>query len=205
MKDLHLTTVQFDSKCSYLDMGIDKNNLLSSSYLPKLLAYSEMIVHSEEFYKKQIAYYNSTAYEVLANEIDLILPTFLRDRRYERYNFFCYISGAIGLAYEGISSFLHYKRYKTLIKAVKAMERKADIQHNEIFHFEDTMIMYGIYSSDTLAQLIETVHRMQNTTSWYERTFVGKINQWFEVYIHQDGVGNYAINSVLFHTTIREK
>ena len=37
--------------------------------------------------------------------------------------------------------------------------------------------MYGIYNSDTLAQLVETVHRMHNTTSWQERRFVGKINQ----------------------------
>ena len=42
--DLHLTTVQFDSKCHYLDIGKDKNNLSSSSYLPKLLAYCEKIV-----------------------------------------------------------------------------------------------------------------------------------------------------------------
>ena len=32
IEDLHLTTVQFDSKCSYLDMGKDKNNF-SPSYL----------------------------------------------------------------------------------------------------------------------------------------------------------------------------
>ena len=78
------------------------------------------------------------------------------------------------MAYEDISSFLHHKRQKAFHIAVKAMERKADIQHNKIFHLEDTMIMYGIYNSDTLAQLIETVHRMNNTTSWHERTFVGK-------------------------------
>ena len=65
--------------------------------------------------------------------------------------------------------------------------------------------MYGIYNSDTLAQLIETVHRMHNTTSWCERTFAEKINQWFDLYLHQDGVGHYAINSVLFLTAIREK
>ena len=85
------------------------------------------------------------------------------------------------------------------------MERKADVQHNKIFHLEDTMIIYDIYNSDTLAQLIETVHRMHNTTFWHERTFVGIINQWFELYLHCNGVGHYATNSVLFLTTIREK
>ena len=33
----------------------------------------------------------------------------------------------------------------------------------------------------------------------------GKINQWFVLYLHQDGVGHYAINSALFPTTIRER
>ena len=204
IEDLHLTTVQFDSKWSYLDTEKDKNNLSSSSYLPKLLTYCEKIVPFVEFYKKQVAYYNHTAYEVLANKIDLILPTFLRHKR-KRSIIASVISGLIGLAYEGISSFLHHKRQKALNKAVKIMERKADIQHNKIFHLEDIIIMYGIYNSDTLAQLIETVHRMHNTTSWQERTFVGKINQWFELYLHQDGVGHYAINSVLFLTIIWEK
>ena len=67
------------------------------------------------------------------------------------------------------------------------MERKTDIQCNKIHHLEDTMIMYGIYNSDTLAQLIETVHRMHITTSWRERTFAGKLHQWFELYLYQDG------------------
>ena len=65
--------------------------------------------------------------------------------------------------------------------------------------------MYCIYNSDTLAHLIETVHRMHNATFWRERTFAGKLNQWLELYIHQDGVGHYAINSILFLTRIREK
>ena len=37
------------------------------------------------------------------------------------------------------------------------------------------MTMYGIYNSDILEQLIETVHRMHNTTSWHERIFVGSL------------------------------
>ena len=34
----------------------------------------------------------------------------------------------ICLAYEGILSFLHYKRQKALHKAVQAMENKVDVQ-----------------------------------------------------------------------------
>ena len=85
------------------------------------------------------------------------------------------------------------------------MEKKTDLQCNKIHHLEDTMIMYSIYNSDTLTELIETVHRMHNTTSWREGTFGGKLNQWLELYLHQDSVHHYAINSILFLTSIREK
>ena len=67
------------------------------------------------------------------------------------------------------------------------------------------MIMYGVYNSDTLTDLIDTVHRMQNFTTWNEKTFVGKFHDWMEIYSQDKGVCNYAINSVLFLTTVREK
>ena len=70
---------------------------------------------------------------------------------------------------------------------------------------EDTMIMYGVYNSDTLTDLIDTVHRMQNFTTWNEKTFAGKLHDWMEIYSQDKGMHNYAINSVLFLTTIREK
>ena len=132
IEDLHLTAVHFDSKY-YLDMGKDKNNLLSSSYLPKLLAYCEKIVPFVEFYKKPVAYYNRITYEVLSNVIDLILPKFKGDKRNKRGIISSVISGVIGFTYKGISSFLHHKRQNSLHKAVKAMERKADIQCNNFF------------------------------------------------------------------------
>ena len=53
-------------------------------------------------------------------------------------------STIIGLAYEGISSFLQHKRHKALHKTVTVMERKTDLQHNKIHHLGDTMIMYGV-------------------------------------------------------------
>ena len=33
--------------------------------------------------------------------------------------------------------------------------------------------MYGVYNSDTLTDLIDTVHRMQNFTTWNKKTFAG--------------------------------
>ena len=67
------------------------------------------------------------------------------------------------------------------------------------------MIMYDVYNSDTLTNLVNTVHRMHNTTTWKERTFAGRLNQWFELYLHQEGAHHYAINSVLYLTSVREK
>ena len=53
--------------------------------------------------------------------------------------------------------------------------------------------------------LIDTVHRMQYFTTWNKKTFTGKLHDWMEIYSQDEGMLNYAINSVLFLTTVREK
>ena len=91
-------------------------------------------------------------------------------------------------------------------KAVAVMDKKTNMQHNRIHHLEDTMIMYGVYNPYTLTDLIDTVHRMQNFTTWNERTFAGKLHDLDGiVHSRHEGVYNYAINSILYLTTIREK
>ena len=115
------------------------------------------------------------------------------------------ITGFIRLADEGISSFLHYKRQKSLHEAVHAMENKVDIQCNKIFHLEDSMVGYGIYNSDTLEDLINTIHRLHNQSTWNERLFAGQIKDWYYWYLSSKGVNCYVINSLLFFTTVREK
>ena len=109
------------------------------------------------------------------------------------------------MAYEGISSFLHYKRQKDLHKAVQVMENKADLQCNRVFHLEDSMVMYGKYHSDTIKTLIDTVHRLQNKTTSNEKLFTQKIDNWYSWYLSEKGLGHYAINSLLFLTMAREK
>ena len=93
----------------------------------------------------------------------LILPTFSKQERQKRGIVISLITGFIGLAFEGISSFLHYKRQKPLHKAVQAMDNKVDLQCNRVFHLKDSMILYGIYNSDTLETLI--VHRLHSETT----------------------------------------
>ena len=56
-----------------------------------------------------------------------------------------------------------------LQKAVNVINSKTDIDHNRIYHLEDTMIMYGKYNSDTLMELVNMVHQMQNVTTWKEK------------------------------------
>ena len=114
-------------------------------------------------------------------------------------------SKVLGLAFEGISSFLHHKRQKALQKAVNIINSKVDIDHNRVYHLENTMIMYGKYNSDTLMDLINTVHQMHNVTTWKEKIFVREINEWLKnelAHIHNES--DYSID-VLFLTTIKEK
>ena len=68
------------------------------------------------------------------------------------------------------------------------------------------MIMYGKYNSDTLMELVKTVHQMQNATTWKEKIFVSKMNEWLKhklADIHNEF--DYSIDAILFLTTVKEK
>ena len=87
----------------------------------------------------------------MTNDTGKMLPKFPTDNRQKCGAILasvlgCVASKVIGLAYEVISSFLHHKRHKALLKAVAVMNKKTDVQHNRIHHLEDTMIMYGVYN-----------------------------------------------------------
>ena len=100
--------------------------------------------------------HNSTAHNILENEINLIPFQIPRKQKCEIIT--TLVTSFIGLAYEGISSFLHYKWNKALHKAVNAMDSKASIQHNKLMQLENSMLMYVIYNTETLEKLINTVH-----------------------------------------------
>ena len=46
---------------------------------------------------------------------------------------------------------------------------------------------------------------MHSKTTWNEKLFPGKLNQWYHWYLSKDEVGHYAINSPLYLRTLREK
>ena len=100
------------------------------------------------YYKRQIKSYNDTAHNILKNDIDLLLPLIPRKQKCGIIT--TIVSSFIGLAYEGISSFLHYKWNKALNKTVKAMDSETTILHNKLIQLENSMLMYGIYNVETL-------------------------------------------------------
>ena len=67
------------------------------------------------------------------------------------------------------------------------------------------MVIYGIYNSDTLEKLIDTVHKMHNSMTWNEKLFASKLDSWYNWCLSKDGIGHYAINSLLYLRTLTEK
>ena len=65
--------------------------------------------------------------------------------------------------------------------------------------------MYSVYNSDTLEDLIDTVHKLHNRTTWNETLLSGQIENWYNYYSSSSGMQHYAINSLLFLTTVRQK
>ena len=185
VEHLQFTTFSFDLTCNHL-------NISKKSYLLRYIRHFRRISPYVKFYKQQIDYYNQTAYNILQNEIGLILPGFNNNNRKKRFltTFLGTIaSKVIGLAFEGISVFLHHKRHKTLQKTVNIINSKLEIDHNRLYHIEDTMIMYGKYNSDTLMKFVKTVHQMQNVTTWKEKIFVSEMNEWLNnklAHIHNE-------------------
>ena len=93
----------------------------STTNYVKLLNYCMKIALYAQLYQRQIQYYNRTAYDTLANDIGKILPKFPTDKRQKHGAILASILGSvassvIGLAYEGISSFLHHKSTRLCTK-----------------------------------------------------------------------------------------
>ena len=132
------------------------------------------------------------AHNILENEINLILPQIPRKQKHGLITML--VSSFIGLAYEGISSFLHHKRNKAL-HIIKAMDSKATFQCNKLMQLENSMLMYGIYNAETLDKLINIVHNIHNTTSLHERLFAGQQSTLTlkSLYAHSLGLHHYSI------------
>ena len=91
-------------------------------------------------------------------------------------------------------------------KVINILNSRKGIDHNRVYHLEDTMKMYSKYNSDTLMELVNMVHQMQNVTTWKEQIFVSEMNEWLKhklENIHCEF--DYLMDAVLFLTTVKEK
>ena len=87
------------------------------------------------------------------------------------------------------------------------MGDKANIQHNKLMKLENLMLMCGVYNTETLEKLINTVHDIHNTTSSHERLFAGKHSPsiFWTLYAHSLGLQHYSTNSLFYLRIIQDK
>ena len=102
MGDITFSNLNFDHSCTYMNKKFAPNTD-SSKNLAELRTYCNKIKPFVSHYSNLIKLYNDTVYNILENEIKPLLPRIPRQK--------CgivttLVSGFIGLAYEGISSFL---------------------------------------------------------------------------------------------------
>ena len=67
------------------------------------------------------------------------------------------------------------------------------------------MVMYGIYNAEILENLINTIHNMHNSTTEIERLFAGQLNATYTWYVNAPNMQKYAIESLLYLRTVRDK
>ena len=116
--DLNLTMFQFDYNWSHV-VNIEKGTRfkIPSTIKDMFDVYCKNIIPYMYLYKHQLEYYGKMVYEILEKDIGLILPKFEdreKNAKQKRQIISALISGFIGLAYEGISSFLQHKQEKAL-------------------------------------------------------------------------------------------
>ena len=176
----------------------------SSKYLAELKTYCNKIKPFVSHYSKLIKSYNATVYNILVNEIRLLLPHISKQK--------CgivrsLVSGFISLAYEGISSFLQRKHEDALQKAMIAMHNEANLQHNKLLKLDITMLIYEIHNAETLEKLINTLQEIHNVTSSHERLFAGEHNPAIFRLLYMDALGiqQNAFNSLLFLRVVQDK
>ena len=103
--ELQFSKLNYDDTCAYLD---NKNtyNTETRKHMLDLVTFCKKIEPFVIYYRKLITSYNHMAHNILKNEINLILPQV--PRKHKHGIIITLVSSFVGLAYEGISSFLHH-------------------------------------------------------------------------------------------------
>ena len=100
--DLKFSKLNYDCTCAYMKKEYVPNTD-SRKFLTELKTYCNKIKPFVSYYNKLIHSYNKTAHNILENEFRLLLPQVSRQKHGIITTL---VSSFIGLAYEGISSFL---------------------------------------------------------------------------------------------------
>ena len=181
--NLKFSKLDFDYTCAYTENEY-AHNTESRRYMLELKAFCNKVRPFVTYYNKIINSYNNTTHNIWEKEIKLLLPQV--NRKHKCGIITTLVSSFIGLAYEGISSFLQHKCNNALHRAVNAMNNKANIQRNKLMKLDDTMLMYGIYNAKTLEKLIKSVHKIHNTTSSHEKVYLleNTIVLYLEYFMH---------------------
>ena len=114
--NLNFSKFYYDDTCAYLDDG-NIHDADTKKYLLDLLAFCKKIEPYVSYYNRQIKSCNNTTHNILKNEIDIILTQIPRKQKCGIIT--TIVFSFIGLAYEGISSFLHHNETKHYIKQSK--------------------------------------------------------------------------------------
>ena len=104
--DLKFSKLDFDYTCAYMRKDYAPNTE-SRKFMLELRAYCNKIKPFVTYHNKLINSYNHTTHNILENEIKLLLPQVNRKQKCGIIT--TLVSSFIGLAYEGISSFLQHK------------------------------------------------------------------------------------------------
>ena len=102
MGDIKFSKLNFDHTCAYMKKEYAPNTD-SRKYLTELRTYCKKVKPYVSYYSKLIYSYNKTAHNILQNEFRLLVPQVSRQKP---GIITILVSSFIGLAYEGISSFL---------------------------------------------------------------------------------------------------
>ena len=116
VSDLNLTVFQFDYNCSHVaHIEKDTKFKIPSTMKDMFKVYCRNIIPYMYLYKHEVEYYEKTVYNILEKDIGMILPKFgntesnIQSKCPRRQIISALISGFIGLAFEGISSYLQHK------------------------------------------------------------------------------------------------
>ena len=81
LDDLKLSPIEYDENYNYLRRLDDQNDDTIKQNIRDLLLYCAKLKPYMAFYKMQIKSHNTTAHNILKNEVDLILPKFMKIRK----------------------------------------------------------------------------------------------------------------------------